>query len=38
VIEPYPGQLSGDAGLFPIRQFDQRIGRTRALLPEVALE
>ncbi len=22
VIEPSPGQLSGDAGLLPIRQFD----------------
>jgi hypothetical protein len=30
VIEPSPGQLSGDAGLFPVRQFDQRIGLTRA--------
>jgi hypothetical protein len=30
VIEPSPGQLSGDAGLLPIRQFDQRIGLTRA--------
>jgi hypothetical protein len=30
VIEPCPGQLSGDAGLLPIRQFDQRIGLTRA--------
>jgi hypothetical protein len=30
VIEPAPGQLSGDAGLLPIRQFDQRIGLTRA--------
>jgi hypothetical protein len=29
VIEPSPGQLSGDAGLLPIRQFDQRIGLTR---------
>jgi hypothetical protein len=26
VIEPSPGQLSGDAGLLPIRQFDQGIG------------
>src|SRR5215471_16478243 len=30
VIEPSPGQLSGDAGLLPIRPFDQRIGLTRA--------
>jgi hypothetical protein len=29
VIEPSPGQLSGDAGLLPFRQFDQRIGLTR---------
>jgi hypothetical protein len=31
VIEPSAGQLSGDAGLLPVRQFDQRIGLTRAL-------
>jgi hypothetical protein len=31
VIDPAPGQLSGDAGLLPIRQFDQRIGLTRAI-------
>jgi hypothetical protein len=30
VIEPSPGQLSGDAGLLPLRQFDQCIGLTRA--------
>ena len=30
VIEPSAGQLSGDAGLLPIRQFDQRVGLTRA--------
>ena len=30
VIEPSPGQLSSDAGLLPIRQFDQRIGLTRS--------
>jgi hypothetical protein len=30
VIEPSAGQLSSDAGLLPIRQFDQRIGLTRA--------
>jgi hypothetical protein len=29
-IEPSPGQLSGDAGLLSLRQFDQRIGLTRA--------
>src|SRR5262249_47434802 len=29
-IEPSPGQLSSDAGLLPIRQFDERIGLTRA--------
>jgi hypothetical protein len=32
VIEPSPGQLSGDAGLLPVRQFDQRIGLTRAVV------
>jgi hypothetical protein len=26
VIEPSPGQLSSDAGLLPIRPFDQHIG------------
>jgi hypothetical protein len=30
VIEPSRGQLSGDAGLLPIRQFDERLGLTRA--------
>src|SRR5262245_19568028 len=30
VIESSPGQLSSDAGLLPIRQFDERIGFTRA--------
>jgi hypothetical protein len=30
VIEPSPGQLSSDAGLLPVRQFDQRIGLARA--------
>jgi hypothetical protein len=30
VIEPSPGQLTSDAGLLPIRQFDQRIGLTWA--------
>jgi hypothetical protein len=28
VIEPSSGQLSGDAGLLPIRQFDEHIGLT----------
>src|SRR6516225_6593126 len=31
VIEPSAGQLSSDAGLLPIRQFDERIGLTQAL-------
>jgi hypothetical protein len=30
VIAPSHGQLSGDAGLLPVRQFDERIGLTRA--------
>ena len=30
VIEPSAGQLSGDAGLLPLRQFDERIGLTRS--------
>jgi Transposase DDE domain group 1 len=30
VIEPSAGQLSSDAGLLPVRQFDQGIGLTRA--------
>ena len=30
MIEPSPDQLSGDAGLLPIRQFDQCIGLTQA--------
>jgi hypothetical protein len=30
VIEPSPREPSGDAGLLPIRQFDERIGVTRA--------
>src|SRR5437763_1706394 len=30
VIEASAGQLSSDAGLLPVRQFDQRIGLTRA--------
>jgi hypothetical protein len=30
VIEPSPGQLSSDAGLLPVRQFDQRISLTQA--------
>jgi hypothetical protein len=28
VVEPSAGQLSSDAGLLPIREFDQRIGLT----------
>jgi hypothetical protein len=31
VVEPSQGQLSGDAGLLPIRQFDERVGLTRAV-------
>jgi hypothetical protein len=30
VIEPSQGQLSSDAGLLPVRQFDRRIERARA--------
>ncbi|HEY7155144.1 MAG TPA: IS1380 family transposase [Gemmataceae bacterium] len=30
MIEPSPGQLSRDAGLLPIRQFDEGIGLTQA--------
>src|SRR4051812_16067285 len=30
VMEPSASLLSGDAGLLPVRQFDQRIGLTRA--------
>jgi hypothetical protein len=30
VIEPSPGRLSGEAGLLPLRQFDERSGLTRA--------
>jgi hypothetical protein len=30
VIEPSPGQLTSDAGLLPVRPFDQRIGLTRS--------
>ena len=30
VIEPWPGQLSRDPGLLPLRQLDQRVGLTRA--------
>jgi hypothetical protein len=29
VIAPSPGQLSGDTGLLPVRQFDQRISLTQ---------
>ena len=32
VIEPSPGQLTSDAGLLPIRQFDERIGLSRAFI------
>ena len=32
VIEPSPGQLSGDAGLLPIRLFDQRWEPTQAFI------
>jgi hypothetical protein len=28
-IEPSPGQLTSDAGLFPVRPFDEQIGLTR---------
>ena len=30
VVEPSPGQLSGDAGLLPVREFDEHIRLTRA--------
>jgi hypothetical protein len=30
VVEPSPGQPSSDAGLLPIRQFDERIAQTLA--------
>jgi hypothetical protein len=30
VLEPSPGQLSGDAGPLPVHQFGERIGLTRA--------
>ena len=35
VIEPSPGQVSGEAGLLPVRQFDQSIGLTRAFAEAV---
>ena len=36
VIEPSAGPLSSDAGLLPIRQFDQRIRLTRAFAGALA--
>ncbi len=30
VIEPWPGHLSRDAGLLPLRQFEQHVWLTRA--------
>jgi hypothetical protein len=36
VIEPSQGQLSSDAGLLPIRQFDDRIRLTRAFTDALA--
>jgi Transposase DDE domain group 1 len=36
VIEPSLGQVSCDAGLLPIRQFDQRIGLTRTFADALA--
>jgi hypothetical protein len=30
IVEPSEGRLSGDAGLLPIREFDERIGLTQA--------
>ena len=30
VVGPSHGQLSGDAGLVPVRQLDERIGLTQA--------
>ena len=38
VIEPSAGQLSSDAGLLPIRQFDQRIGLTQAFADALGLK
>ena len=37
VLSPSPGQFTSDAGLLPVRPFDQRIGLTRtfAALPGV---
>jgi hypothetical protein len=35
VIEPSEGRLSGDAGLLPLRQFDQRIGLTRSFADDL---
>src|SRR5215472_14305303 len=36
VIAPSPGQLSGDTGLLPVRQFDQRISLTQAFAEALA--
>jgi hypothetical protein len=33
IIELGPGQLYRNAGLLPLRQFSQRMGLTRALVP-----
>jgi hypothetical protein len=35
VLEPSQGQLSSDAGLLPIRQFDERVRRPRAFAEAV---
>jgi hypothetical protein len=32
VIGPSPGRLSSDAGLLPVRQFEERIGLARAFI------
>ena len=33
VIEPWPGEISSDAGLLPICQFDQRVDSRGAFTP-----